>query len=125
MDTHSPLSSSAGLSPECPRALAGRSPPPRFIAEAKLGVEGRPFVGELTRAPPGPAYIEPGRVNLEGERPPGGRGDDERGGGPDPVYFFCVRVREKMACEREDCAFMSVSLVRRMDVPFRRRLKQV
>lgn len=29
-----------------------------------------------------------------------------------------------MACEREDCAFMSVSLVRRIDVPLRIRLQR-
>ena len=86
------------------------------MADAKLGVEGRP-VGD-----PGLEYMDPGRANREGERPPGGRGEDERGGGPEPVYFFCVRVREKMACERDDCAFISVSLVRRMAVPLRRRL---
>jgi hypothetical protein len=33
-----------------------------------------------------------------------------------------VRVREKMAWEREDWAFMSVSLVRRIEEPLRRRL---
>ena len=79
-------------------------------------------MGEATRAA-GPAYIEPGLANLEGERPPpGGRGDEDRGGIPEPVNFFCVKLREKMACEREDWAFMSVSFVRRMDVPFRMRL---
>jgi len=41
--------------------------------------------------------MEPGRASLEGERPPGGSGEDDRGGGADPVYFFCVRVKEKMA----------------------------
>ena len=50
-------------------------------------------------------------------------GDEERGGRPEPVYFLWVRVREKIACERDDCAFMSVSLVRRMDVPLRIRLR--
>jgi hypothetical protein len=95
------------------------------MAATKLGVEGRPNVGDATRVPDaGVAYIDPGRANLEGERPPGGRGEDDLGGSPDPVYFFCVRVREKIACEREDCAFMSVSFVRRMAVPFRSRLEK-
>ena len=62
------------------------------------------------------AYTEPGRARREGERPEGGRGEEERGG-DEPVYFFWVRVSEKMACEREDCAFISVSLVRLMAVP--------
>jgi hypothetical protein len=70
------------------------------MAEAKLGVEGRPNGGEATRFAAGddpPAYIEPGRTSLEGERPPGGSGEEDRGGWPEPVYFFCVKVREKMA----------------------------
>ena len=32
---------------------------------------------------------------------------------PVPLNFFWVSVTEKMACERDDCAFMSVSFVRR------------
>lgn len=75
------------------------------MAEAKLGVEGRPRGGDETRlAPPGLEYIEPGRASLEGERPPGGRGECERGGKDEeePVYFFWVNVREKMACDRDD-----------------------
>ena len=47
----------------------------------------------------------------------GGRGEDERGGVPLPVNFLCVKVREKIACERDDCAFMSVSFVRRIAAP--------
>jgi hypothetical protein len=35
------------------------------------------------------------------------------------VNFFWVKVSEKMACEREDWAFISVSLVRLIAVPFR------
>jgi hypothetical protein len=94
------------------------------MVDTKLGVEGRPNVGDPTRAPDaGEEYIEPGLASLEGERPLGGSGEDDRGGGPDPVYFFCMRVMEKMACEREDWAFMSVSFVRRMAVPFRSRLE--
>lgn len=66
------------------------------MAAAKLfGVPGRPRVGELTRGPE--AYIEPGRVSREGERPLGGSGEEERGRGFEPVYFFWVKVREKMA----------------------------
>jgi hypothetical protein len=38
------------------------------------------------------------------------------------VNFFWVKVRENIACDREDCAFMSVSLVRRIELPFLRRL---
>jgi len=85
----------------CPSALAGRKPPPpRLIAEAKLGVDGRPGVGEETLLLVGegpPAYIDPGRANLEGDRPAGGRGDDDLTEGTEPEYFFCVRVREKIA----------------------------
>lgn len=69
-----------------------------------FGVEGRPNVGDTIPLAigEGPLYIEPGRANLEGERPPGGSGEDERGGWPEPVYFFWVSVNEKMAWERED-----------------------
>lgn len=105
-----------------PRELAGLAPP-RAIAEWKLGVGGRPKVGEETLAPGPPApYTEPGRASLDGERPVGGNGDDERGGGPEPVNFFWVRVKEKIACDRDDCAFMSVSLVRRIAAPLRIKL---
>lgn len=125
--THSPPSSSPPpfRSPVCPRALEGRRPPPRPIAETKLGVEGRPpKVGDATRLAPAAEdpYMDPGRARREGERPPGGSGEEDRGGGLEPAYFFCVSVREKIACERDDWAFMSVSLVRRMDVPFRSKL---
>lgn len=98
-----------------PKELAGRVP--RAMADWKLGVDGRPNVGEETRLPPAGPMTDPGRAMREGERPFGGRGEDERGGSPLPVYFFCVSVREKMACEREDCAFMSVSFVRRIEAP--------
>jgi len=97
------------------------------MAAEKLGVEGRPLkVGDETRfaALDVVAYIEPGRARRDGERP-GGCGDDERGGWPVPVYFFWVNVSEKMACERDDWAFMSVSFVRRMAVPFLRSLQAV
>lgn len=84
-------------SPAWPRALAGRSPPPLDTAVVRLGVDGRPNAGEVTRLEEfGPAYIEPGRANLDGDRP-GGSGEDERGGGVAPVNFFCVRVSEKIA----------------------------
>lgn len=111
---HSPDSSSCKRrSPAWPRALEGRNAP-RATTEAKLGVPGRPRVGEVTRIELlGPAYIEPGRASREGDRPVCGRGE----GGIVPAHFFCVRVSEKMACEREDWAFISVSLVRRIDVP--------
>ena len=82
-----------------------------------LGVPGRPNVGEETRLPGEPARMEPGRARREGDRPLGGSGEEERGGGPEPLYFRWTRVKEKMACEREDCAFISVSFVRRIDVP--------
>jgi hypothetical protein len=105
-----------------PKALEGRSPP-RVTAVARLGVAGRPNVGDVTRLGLfGPAYTEPGRASREGDRPACGRGEDERGGVV-PINFFCVRVSEKMACEREDCAFISVSLVRRIDVPLRIKLE--
>lgn len=121
--THSPASSSMLLDrspPIWPRALAGRRLLPLPIATAKLGVDGRPIVGEATllvgEGPP--AYIEPGRASLDGERPPGGSGEEDLGGFPEPVNFFCVRVSENIAWDREDWAFMSVSLVRRIEVPF-------
>jgi hypothetical protein len=93
------------------------------MAIAKLGVEGRPNVGEPTLFPEAPtAYREPGRASLEGDRPAGGKGEDDLGGCPEPVNFFCVKVRENIAWDREDCAFMSVSLVRRIKLPFLSRL---
>jgi len=132
MVTHPPESSSTALgrlSLECPSALEGRKIPlPLPIAEAKLGVWGRPNVGDDTLVAlleEEGVYTEPGRARREGERPPGGNGETERGGGLVPVYFFWVRVREKMACDREDWAFISVSLVRRMDVPFRMSLSNI
>lgn len=104
-------------------ALAGLSPP-LPIPEAKLGVEGRPKVGEETLPPEGCCIIDPGRARRDGERPPGGSGEEERVGSPmpDPVYFFWVKVKENIACERDDCAFISVSFVRLIDVPWRIRL---
>jgi hypothetical protein len=75
--------------------------------------------------PEPPANIDPGRASRDGERPVGGNGDEARGGGPAPVYFFWVSVREKMAWERDDWAFISVSFVRRMEVPWRIRLMRV
>ena len=95
------------------------------MAIAKLGVEGRPNVGEATLFPETeelPAYTEPGRASLEGDRPVGAKGEDDLGGCPEPVNFFCVKVRENIACDREDCAFISVSLVRRIELPFLSRL---
>ena len=96
------------------------------MADAKLGVEGRPKVGEDTPFPETeggpPEYMEPGRASLEGDRPPGGKGDDDLWGCPEPVNFFWVKVRENIAWDLEDCAFMSVSLVRRIELPFLRRL---
>lgn len=56
------------------------------MADAKLGVPGRPKVGEDTLVDG--CIVELGLASLEGDRPPGGRGDDDRGGGPDPTYFF-------------------------------------
>ena len=79
-------------------------------------------MGDPTRLAEFWPITEPGRAMRDGERPLGGTGEDERGGGPLPVYLRWVSVREKMACEREDCAFMSVSLVRRIEAPCRIRL---
>lgn len=87
--THSPESSPppVDFSLVWPRALDGLSPP-LPIAAAKLGVEGRPpRVGE--EALPLGLYTELGRASLEGDLPPGGRGEEERGGTfREPVYFF-------------------------------------
>jgi hypothetical protein len=62
------------------------------MAAWKLGVAGLPNVGDATRLPAPaaelPEYTEPGRASREGDRPAGGKGDDERGGAPEPVYFF-------------------------------------
>lgn len=61
------------------------------MPEAKLGVDGRPKVGEDTRLPEDEGGImELGRARRDGERPPGGKGDEERaeGLGPEPVNFF-------------------------------------
>ena len=52
-----------------------------------LGVPGRPNVGEEMRLPGEPARMEPGRARREGDRPLGGSGEEERGGGPEPLYF--------------------------------------
>jgi hypothetical protein len=80
-------------------------------------------VGDDTLFPDALPYIvDEGRARRDGDLPPGGRGDDEREGRPEPVYFFWDNVKEKMACEREDWAFMSVSLVLRIDVPLRIKL---
>ena len=90
------------------------------MADANEGVCGRPGVGDVTL----PVNMDdPGRASREGDRPAFGNGEEERGGGPVPTNFFCVSVREKIACERDDCAFISVSFVRLMAVPFRMRLK--
>jgi hypothetical protein len=103
---HSPPSSSSCLlsGGRRPRELAGRSPPPRPIATWKLGVDGLFIVGDDTLAfgelPL--VYNDPGRARRDGERPPGGNGEDERVGTPEPVYFFWVSVKEKIACERDD-----------------------
>ena len=52
------------------------------------GVPGRPNVGEETRFPDGPASIEPGRARRDGDRPLTGKGEDERGGTPEPAYLL-------------------------------------
>jgi hypothetical protein len=86
--THSPLSSSIlPLASWCPRELAGRSILVRPIADGILGVPGRPNVGEETRFPDGPARMEPGRARRDGDRPLRGRGEEDRCGGPEPLYF--------------------------------------
>jgi hypothetical protein len=54
-------------------------------------------------------YNDPGRARRDGERPPGGNGEDERVGTPEPVYFFWVSVKEKIACERDDIRFIRSS----------------
>lgn len=73
------------------------------MADWKLGVAGRPNVGEEKRLVVEEPYIvDPGRAMREPGRPPGGSGEEERGGGFEPEYFFWVSVKEKMACERDD-----------------------
>ena len=123
---HSPGPSSSGVPgrPFWPSELPGR-PPPRPIAVAKLGVCGRPKVGELTRLLV-PMDTEPGRAirdTLGGdrgvERPP----ELPPLALPAPECLRWMRVKEKMACERDDWAFMSVSLVRRSEEPERMRLQ--
>jgi hypothetical protein len=57
------------------------------MADGMLGVPGRPNVGDETRLPGEPARIEPGRARREGDRPFGGRGEEERGGRPEPLYL--------------------------------------
>jgi hypothetical protein len=70
-------------SPErIPIALAGLRPPPLPRAEANPGVDGRPATVLE------PVYIDPGRASRDGDRPPAGSGEEERGGGPEPLYFF-------------------------------------
>ena len=63
-----------------------------------------------------PETVETGRAKREGDRPVG-FGVDERGGRPEPAYLRCVKVSEKIACDRDDWAFISVSFVRRIAVP--------
>ncbi len=59
------------------------------MATAKLGVDGLPKVGDATLEVLGPPwYTDPGRAKRDGERPLGGKGEDERGGAPEPVNFF-------------------------------------
>jgi hypothetical protein len=60
----------------------------RPIADGMPGVTGRPNVGEETRLPDGPASIEPGRARREGDLPLSGRGEEERGGPPEPVNLL-------------------------------------
>jgi hypothetical protein len=70
------------VSLECPSALAGLNPPPLPMAAAKPGVVGRPNVGEAALALlpfAEDVYNDPGRARRDGERPPGGNGDEERG----------------------------------------------
>lgn len=77
-----------------PSELAGRSPPRAMVGVPGLGGIERRFVGEVGWL----ANTEPGRARRDGERAELlGRGDEDRGGGPDPTNFFCVRVREKIA----------------------------
>lgn len=98
---HSPSPSSSAFfarpsGDKRPRELAGR--PPLAMADWKLGVDGRPKVGEETRLVVEEPYImEPGRAMRDAGRPPGGSGEEERGGGFEPEYFFCVSVKEKIA----------------------------
>jgi hypothetical protein len=90
--THSPspLCSSGRLSTFTPSELAGRRPGVRW----KLGVPGLDM--GIDKREDAPGNIDPGLVSREGDRP-GGSGEAERGGAPEPVNFRCVRVREKIA----------------------------
>jgi hypothetical protein len=57
------------------------------MADEIPGVPGRPNVGEETRFPDDPARMEPGRARRDGDRPLGGRGEEDRCGRPEPLYF--------------------------------------
>ena len=89
------------------------------MAGPKLGVPGLPGVGEETLSE-GPTIMDPGRAKHDGDLPgpPGGSGEGDRGGG----RGFEVRVSENIAWDREGCAFISISFVRRMEEPLRSRL---
>ena len=62
-----------------------------FTGELKLGVPGRLGMGEETLFE-GPAITDPGRAKRDGDLPgpPGGSGEDDRGGGRGlvPSYLF-------------------------------------
>lgn len=61
------------------------------MADPKLGVPGLPKVGEETLFE-GAVIMDPGRAKRDGDLPgpPGGSGEDDRGGGRglEPAYFF-------------------------------------
>jgi hypothetical protein len=57
------------------------------MGDGMLGVPGRPNVGDETRFPDEAARMEPGRARRDGDRPLVGKGEEERSGRPEPLYF--------------------------------------
>ena len=110
-----------------PDGVVGRDPAVGLIVlEAGPTEEGRgiPLAGlpgiadGVDGAGPFAAAKAEGGADAEAGKDEPGPADG--GGATPPTRFRWVRVSEKIACEREDWAFMSVSFVRRRAVPERR-----
>lgn len=100
-----PMRSSSGVDGR-PSTLGGRSPEALPDTRSPVGVEER--LGEL-----GVGLLMRGNIDEREIL----RECDAAGGEPEPVYFLCSRVSEKIACDREDWAFISVALVCRSAEP--------